>query len=104
MSADETIDLESEMHFAKISQSTQTDFVIMFFSNRCIFSRLTMPSYVEAASSAPIPFFRATSYKFPHLTQSLGVMGTPTIFRYKCGRRIEYSGDRSVASFLDFAK
>ena len=77
--------------------------VVMFHASWCSHCRQLLPAFKAAAARVKLPLVMMQCDNAPELVEQYGLRGFPTILRFGAGRPIEYNGDRSPDSIVQFA-
>ena len=76
----------------------------MIYSNGCGHCKTTKPAFEEGSKKSKVPFYLADISKFRDEFKKYNVTGIPHIILLDKGKEVaKYSGDRSAASFIEFA-
>lgn len=78
--------------------------LLMIYSNGCGHCKTTKPAFEEGSKKSKVPFYVADISKYRNEFEKFKVTGIPHIILLENGKEIaKYSGDRSAASFIEFA-
>ena len=78
--------------------------LVMIYSNGCGHCKTTKPAFEEGSKKSKVPFYLADISKFRDEFKKYNVTGIPHIILLDKGKEVAtYSGDRSAASFIEFA-
>jgi thiol-disulfide isomerase/thioredoxin len=78
--------------------------LLMIYSNGCGHCKTTKPAFEEGSKKSKVPFYTADISKFRNEFEKFKVTGIPHIILLENGKEVaKYSGDRSAASFIEFA-